>query len=114
MTLRVHAFEDDCEGSDAPQERARWALGTTASEAITMMFWYGHNMAGVGHTLMFISMIAFWGVLISLVIRPPARFRSSGRLPTPEQVLAGRFARGEIDHDEYASRQAALNAHARS
>lgn len=79
-----------------------------------MLFWYGHNMNGLGYILMFISMIVFWGLLISIFVRPPARFRSSGGLPTPEQVLAGRFARGEIDHDEYASRQAALNAHVRS
>jgi putative membrane protein len=79
-----------------------------------MMFWYGHDMNGLGYAVMFISMIAFWGVLISLFFWPPARFRSFGGRPTPEQMLAGRFARGEIDHDEYASRQAALNAHARS
>ena len=76
-----------------------------------MMFWYGHDMNGLGYALMLISMIAFWGLLISLFVWRPSRLRSSTAPLTPEQVLAGRFARGEINHDEYASRQAALNAH---
>jgi putative membrane protein len=76
-----------------------------------MMFWYSHDMSGAGYVLMFISMIAFWALLISLFLWRPSRLRSSAALLAPEQVLAGRFARGEIGHDEYASRQAALNAH---
>ena len=75
-----------------------------------MMFWYGHNMNGLGYVLMFISMIAFWGLLISLFVWRPTRLRSSTTLRTPEQVLATRFARGEINHDEYISRQATLIA----
>jgi len=33
---------------------------------------------------------------------------------TPEQVLAQRFARGEIDETEYTGRLAALNENVRS
>jgi putative membrane protein len=34
----------------------------------------------------------------------------TGHRPTPEQVLADRFARGEIDEDEYTRRLQVLNA----
>ncbi len=75
------------------------------------MFWYGQHMNGLGYALMFISMIAFWGLVISLFVWRPTRLHASTAPLTPAQILAGRFARGEISHDEYASRQAALDAH---
>ncbi len=78
------------------------------------MFWYGNDVNGWGWALMVISMVAFWGVLASLFFGNPLRaWRTSAAAATPEQVLAGRFARGEIDHDEYASREAALRTHTR-
>lgn len=78
------------------------------------MFWYGHDVNGWGLALMVISMVAFWGVLASLFVGNPLRaWRTSAATTTPEQVLAGRFARGEIDNEEYASRQAALRTHTR-
>jgi putative membrane protein len=39
--------------------------------------------------------------------------QSSPPSPTPEQLLAERFARGEIDETEYQQRLATLRAHAR-
>jgi putative membrane protein len=65
-------------------------------------------------------MILFWAVLIAvgvLVLRalsrpdsrlapygPPARRQDHDPVPAPEQLLAERFARGEIDEDEYRRR----------
>lgn len=80
-----------------------------------MMYWYGDHMSGWGYALGFIGMILFWAVLVVAVVAlvrylgrgrqqgptPPA---AHGQSPTAEQVLAERFARGEIDTDEYRQR----------
>ncbi|MTD59191.1 SHOCT domain-containing protein [Amycolatopsis sp. RM579] len=77
-----------------------------------MMYWYGNGMSGWGFALMTLSTIVFWGlvifgvfVLVRGVSRSSAgrRFGSTGR-STPEELLAERFARGEIDEDEYHRR----------
>lgn len=82
------------------------------------MFWYGNDMNGWGYALMIIGMLAFWGLLIAgvtLIIRQPDRsdaFRGTASAHrTPQQVLADRFARGEIEEGEFASRFAALHGH---
>lgn len=83
------------------------------------MFWYGQGMNGWGYGLMGISMLAFWVLLIGVVVmllrrnRDPAVPRAGGVAAalTADQLLAQRFARGEIDHDDYLAGQAALRAH---
>ncbi len=81
------------------------------------MYWYGDHMTGWGYAYGIVSMILFWGVLIVAVIAA-VRYLSRGRHegspaeppapasqpPVAEQVLAERFARGEIDADEYRQR----------
>jgi putative membrane protein len=70
-----------------------------------MMWWYGSGMGGWGYTLMTVSMVLFWGLVIYGVI---AMVRYLGRQdrsvaavrPTAEQVLAERFAHGQIDVQE--------------
>ncbi len=87
------------------------------------MNWYGGQMGAWGYVLGIISMVLFWGVLIVAIvaaIRYLGRTRQEGppppspgaptAPPTPEQVLAERFARGEIDEDEYRRRLDALHA----
>ncbi|MFJ1704945.1 SHOCT domain-containing protein [Kitasatospora sp. NPDC088346] len=82
-----------------------------------MMYWNDHDMGGWGFGLMAIGMLLFLGLLVVLAValgrylgqtprpRPPdARPSSSPPLPSPEQLLAERFARGEIDADEYRHR----------
>jgi putative membrane protein len=72
-----------------------------------MMHWYGGHMSGWGYTLMGFSTVFFWGLLIAGVV---ALVRHFGRTPAdeprgrPELLLAQRFARGEIDEDEYRRR----------
>ncbi|MFB6871542.1 SHOCT domain-containing protein [Streptomyces sp. NPDC056323] len=81
-----------------------------------MMFWFDHGVGGWGWFAMSASMILFWALIIIAAV---LLFRSLGRTsehthsparPSPEQLLAERFARGEIDEDEYQRRLTALRA----
>jgi putative membrane protein len=75
-----------------------------------MMYW-GNGMSGWGMVLMTVSSLLFWGLVIAGIV---ALIRYTGRAgpsavpanhgPTPQQVLADRFARGEIDEEEYTRR----------
>jgi putative membrane protein len=81
-----------------------------------MMYTYGDHVSGWGYALGITSMILFWGLLtlaIAAAVRYLGRDRGGGVAsppapppapPTAEQVLADRFARGEIDADEYQQR----------
>ena len=86
-----------------------------------MMYWYGSGMSGWGYALMTVSMILFWGAVIAGIVALVRYFGRSGQPPeaspssqtppasqTPEQLLAERFARGEISEDEYRQRLAVL------
>lgn len=67
------------------------------------MYWYGHGMSGWGFALATLTQVLFWGLLIAGIIalvRSLARGSALTR-SDPEQLLAGRFARGGIDEDEY-------------
>jgi putative membrane protein len=66
-----------------------------------MMFWYGNGTNGWGYALMAVSMIAFWGLVVAAVFYlVPSSSRTSDR-PTPQQILADRFARGDITEEDY-------------
>lgn len=82
--------------------------------------WMWHDGWGWGGwVLMALVMVVFWVVVIALVafaVRYLSSNRGSGPLPGPtanraEDVLAGRYARGEIDDDEYRKRLALLREH---
>ncbi|MER7555810.1 SHOCT domain-containing protein [Nocardioides sp. NPDC126508] len=80
-----------------------------------MMYWYGSGMSGWGYLLMTVSMVLFWGLVITTAVVVGRRFlredRPLGGVPsTPEDVLAMRLARGEVDEDEYERRMATLRA----
>jgi putative membrane protein len=78
-----------------------------------MMYWYGNGVNGWGYAVMTIGMILFWAVAILggvALVRHLARPSSATRGPTPEQVLAERFARGEIDEEEFDRRRKALRS----
>ena len=75
-----------------------------------MMWGYGPGMGWLG-ALMGLGLVAFWVtvvvgmvVLIRLLVRPSSPPPTAG----PETTLADRFARGEIDADEYRDRLATL------
>jgi putative membrane protein len=96
------------------------------------MFWHGPQLGGWGWALGLGSLV-FWALLVVAIIALVRFFTGGGQrlLPpygggpygqpgpaagpaaaTPEQILAGRFARGEIDEDEFHQRMAALRAEA--
>jgi len=87
-----------------------------------MMFWYGPGMGGWGYGLAAFGSLLFWAAVVVAIVllirhysRPgsaPGRFSAPGSVPGPgwhgpggpEHLLAERFARGEIDADEYRER----------
>src|SRR5690349_14865904 len=80
---------------------------------IVMMDWDGWGMGGWGYALMALGMIAFWGLLIAgivLLVRAFAGAPRGERAAPPqgfssaEELLAQRYARGEIDTEEYRTR----------
>jgi putative membrane protein len=80
------------------------------------MMYYG-DMSGWGFALMAISAVVFWGLVIVGIVLLVRYFGRSGQPPTavhaPEQLLAERFARGEIDESEYHARLATLRGPSR-
>jgi putative membrane protein len=77
------------------------------------MFWYGNGMNGWGYSVMTIGMVLFWAVAILggvALLRHLLRPAPAARGNTPEEVLAERFARGEIDDEEFDRRRKALRA----
>lgn len=88
------------------------------------MYPYGEHMSVWGYALGIIGMVLFWAVLvlaIAAAVRYLDRKRGESFPPPPpppppaaEQVLAERFARGEIDADEYRQRLDMLRRAGRS
>ena len=73
-----------------------------------MMYWnngWNNGSGWVGWLMMMVFMLAFWGLIAWVVVtlvRGPSGTRHQQR--SAEDILAERFARGEIDQDEYAER----------
>jgi putative membrane protein len=84
-----------------------------------MMWRYGDHMTAWGWALMSISMLLLLGTVVTALViavqamvRDRNRDREPGPSATPEQVLAHRFARGEIDLLEYQARLDVLHGRA--
>lgn len=90
-----------------------------------MMFWYGHGGGAWGWFAMSVGIVLFWALVITvgvLLFRALARSAPSGgehtrwggdgapRGASPEQILAERYARGEIEDEEYERRLATLRS----
>lgn len=81
------------------------------------MMWSGHGGWGAGEWLaMSLMMILFWGAVIALVVWLVHAVRSGRRVdavtpskPPADDVLAERYARGEIDDEEYTRRRRVLH-----
>ncbi|MFD8325514.1 SHOCT domain-containing protein [Streptomyces lydicus] len=87
-----------------------------------MMYWYDGHLNGWGWFAMSVGMVLFWALIITVAIlafralsrSAPLGGSSPSRRPAPpadggpEQILAERYARGEIDEDEYRRRLATL------
>lgn len=85
------------------------------------MYWYDHGMNGWGYAVMALNMVLFWGVLIGagvLAYRWLRRDEPAGEAQprlatfTARRLLAERYARGEIDEEEYRRRLSTLGGHA--
>lgn len=78
--------------------------------------WYGTGWGG--WLLMTVMFVLFWSVVVGLAVyavylarRPGAPRHPELDRPThheAERILAERFARGEIDEEEFLARRAAL------
>jgi putative membrane protein len=82
-----------------------------------MMNWYGHGTAGWGYGLTALIMILLGAAVIYGIVALVRHTRPNGaqgpdpvQPPTPERLLAERFARGEIDEDEYHQHRTSLQA----
>lgn len=84
--------------------------------------WMWHSgWGGAGWVLMTVVMVVFWAVVITSVVLAVRyltadRGRMAGPQPGPvtnraDDVLAERYARGEIDDDEYRRRLTLLREH---
>lgn len=79
--------------------------------------WMWHNGGTGWWILMAVLTVVFWAVVITVVvlaIRYVASDRGRSAGPTSaqaEDVLAERYARGEVDDDEYRRRLALLREH---
>ena len=81
---------------------------------------WGNGWGWAGWVLMSVVMVLFWAAVITAIVlairyaavhaTPPAALPSY-RPSRPEDVLAERFARGEIDEDEYRRRVTLLHEH---
>ena len=77
------------------------------------MFWYGSHWVFWQAAVMWLGMVAFWGLVIWAVYalitsaRGPAAPRSNDAL----RILDERLARGEIDPDEYRRLRELLESH---
>ena len=76
-----------------------------------MMGWYQDGVGWGGWIVMTIAMVAFWGLVVLAgfsLFRAQRPRKSTGDRRDPMQILDERFARGEIDEDEYHARRSVL------
>ncbi|MGH3159409.1 MAG: SHOCT domain-containing protein [Streptosporangiaceae bacterium] len=76
------------------------------------MWWQGHsgNWNGWWALAWVCLMLIIWGGVAALAVSFVRRWRRSPRRPAtgPEEILAERYARGEISTEEYQERLAVL------
>ena len=73
-------------------------------------FWNG---SGWGAFWMILSMVAFWGLLVAVVVmlvRPGDRGEKTSPKPDAIELLRRRFAEGQISREEFEERLAVLDA----
>lgn len=82
------------------------------------MMWWDHNDWGFGNWLaMGLTMLIFWSLVIGLIVwavrsvssNPAGSAGDRLREASPADVLAARFARGDISEDEFTRRRALLH-----
>jgi putative membrane protein len=77
--------------------------------------WCGAHagLGWLGWTVMGVGMVAFWGLVAWAIVAMVGTKDSGGSKGSarPEDVLAGRLARGEISTDEYVRARRLIDAH---
>lgn len=76
------------------------------------MHWWNDGWSWWNWALMTTAMLAFWAFVawaVVMLVRSPDRAFGDARR-SPEQILAERFAAGEIDAEEYHRRLEALRS----
>ncbi|GAA0452556.1 hypothetical protein Aca07nite_67350 [Actinoplanes capillaceus] len=81
------------------------------------MMYNGYGMGGWGMILMTVSSVLFWAAVIAGIVavvryigRDAQRNQRVVHGPTPQQMLAARFARGDIDKEQYTRDLQVLSA----
>jgi putative membrane protein len=96
--------------------------GHYAQELIPMMGFHDGNWSGGDWLAMNSMMLLFWAVAIGLVIWVARSFRNERQRPGsdhpntagPDDILSERYARGEIDDDEFQRRRELLHSNSNS
>ena len=83
------------------------------------MMWWSDHWSWWGWLVMTVSMVIFWGLVIWAIVtvirsNTETRDRAAPRSLTPEDILRDRFARGEIDAEEYHARLDTLRGRTRT
>jgi putative membrane protein len=78
-----------------------------------MMYW-GNGMGGWGMAFMAVGTLIFWGLVVAGIVLLLRRNSGGVRATStthddPQGILAGRYARGEIDEEEYRRRSSVLS-----
>ena len=80
------------------------------------MMWWNNGVGWGSWVVMTLAMVAFWGLVVIGIValfrdgRRGDRLEHSRHGRSPEQILDERFARGEIDLDEYQARRSVLHS----
>jgi len=84
-----------------------------------MPYWdHGYGWGWLGLLVMIVTMLIFWGGLVTIVVIVARRFGHTARVSQPrnspdaERILDERFARGEINEEELTARRAMLRGDA--
>jgi putative membrane protein len=83
---------------------------------MAMMYWGDHGMGGWGYAMMIFNMVIFWGLLAGAAILIYRALQGGGGTAgtdSARRLLAERYARGEIDDEEYRRRLEMLGHGAR-
>ncbi|WP_190823581.1 SHOCT domain-containing protein [Saccharopolyspora pogona] len=82
-----------------------------------MPYWDGHGMGAWGFVVTTVSMVLLWVLIIAAIVAVVRYLGRTGRVERgtgrAEEILAERFARGDIDEEEYRRRLQALSEHDR-
>ncbi|MDI6105878.1 SHOCT domain-containing protein [Actinoplanes sp. NEAU-A12] len=80
------------------------------------MMYYGNGMGGGGMFLMIVNSLLLWALVIAGIValvrytrRDAQRGDAVRQAPVPQRMLAERYARGDIDEEEYMRRLQVLD-----